>query len=50
MNNWYARMSIKSISLLDVSYVLHVSAVNSHRQAIINSKMHLRSLLDCVPQ
>jgi hypothetical protein len=41
-------MSIKSINLLDVSYMPHVLVVNNNHQLFINSKMCLCSLLECV--
>jgi hypothetical protein len=41
-------MSIKSVTLLRFYFLLHVSVTYEHHLAFINSKMHPRSLLDCV--
>jgi hypothetical protein len=39
---------MKSVSLLECYFLLHVSVIYDHHQSFVNSKTHLHLLLDCV--
>jgi hypothetical protein len=50
VNNWWALMSIKSISVLIHYFLLHISVINDNHYAFIYSKMHPSSLVDWLSQ